>query len=202
MISIIIYALFIYIVGSIPNALWIGKKFRNLDIRTKGSGNLGATNATRYLGKKLGAMVLVLDILKGLIPIFLAKNYFIPKLWSSYNDKLLLSIFIFLAILSHSYSIFLKFTGGKSVAIMVGIYLIVFPKAMFLALVVFILTIIFIKYVALASIFMASSMILFVPVIYGGFYYFVLTLLVAMLITYRHKSNLLRLLNGTETKGI
>lgn len=202
MFSIIIYALFIYIVGSIPNALWIGKKFRNLDIRTKGSGNLGATNATRYLGKKLGAMVLVLDILKGLIPIFLAKNYLIPKLWSNYNDKLLLSIFIFLAILAHSYSVFLKFTGGKSVAIMVGIYLIVFPKAMFLALIVFVLTIIFIKYVALASIFMASSMILFVPVIYGGFYYFVLTVLVAMLITYRHKSNLLRLLNGTETKGI
>lgn len=202
MLSVIIYALFIYILGSIPNALWIGKKFKNLDIRTMGSGNLGATNATRYLGKKLGFFVLSLDILKGFIPIFLAKYYFIPKFWYNFDKDLLLSIFAFLAILSHSYSIFLKFTGGKSVAIMVGIYIIVFPKAIFLSLLVFVLTIIFIRYVALASIFMSASMIIFVIFIYGNIYYIILTILVSLLITYRHKSNLLRLLNGTETKGI
>ena len=127
MIKVICLLIFSYLIGSIPNAFWIGKVFKNIDIRQKGSGNVGATNAARVLGYKYGFMTLVLDVLKGAIPTYIG-----------YKMVANLEIYAAIcAIIGHSYSIFLKFKGGKAVATTVGIFLIISPYSILALLVVF-----------------------------------------------------------------
>lgn len=196
---LIFYAIIVYILASTPNALWIGKMFKGIDLRQKGSGNLGATNASRFLGAKLGLLVLVLDILKGFLPLVLIK----PYLFANYsNYEIYLSIFSFIAVIGHSYSIYLKFSGGKSVAIMLGVYLALFPKILIFGLIVFLLVVYLTDYVALASIFMSISYILFVSLVYKNISYICLTILISLLIIFRHKQNIIRIYNKTEPKHI
>lgn len=189
--KLLFFALIVYLIASIPNALWIGKLFRNVDLRTKGSGNLGATNASRFLGAKLGALVLVLDVLKGFLPIFILK---------SYTTSLEISLLALIAIIGHSYSIYLKFTGGKSVAIMLGVYLALIPYTVIFGLLVFYTTMKITDYVALSSIFMSISFIPLSWFMYLNLYYTLLAFVVSLLIAYRHKSNIQRIINKEEPK--
>lgn len=151
-----------YILGSVPNALWIGKVFKGIDVREHGSKNTGSTNAARVLGAKLGILTLILDISKGLVPTLIAillKVDFFENLTKIENlDYVLVGI---CAILGHVFSIFMNFKGGKAVATTLGVFLVLVPKAILFAAIVFFVVFAIFRYVSLSSIFAAVSLPIF-----------------------------------------
>ena len=200
MITILLMA-FSYILGSVPNALWIGKMFKGIDVREHGSKNTGSTNAARVLGVKLGILTLILDISKGLLPTLIAillKVDFFENLTKISNlDYVLVGI---CAIFGHVFSIFMNFKGGKAVATTLGVFLILVPKAILFAAIVFFVIFAISKYVSLSSILAAISLPIFIYFLYQQIIYVILGILTAILIVVKHKSNIERLKNGTESK--
>ena len=190
-----------YILGSIPNALWIGKVFRGIDIREHGSKNTGSTNAARVLGAKLGILTLMLDISKGAIPValsFFMKADLLENMTGiSSLDPIMVGIF---AIIGHSFSLFMKFKGGKAVATTVGVFTVLVPKALLLAAVVFFVIFAVTRYVSVSSITAAISLPIFIFFLYWDVTYTIFGGIIAILIIVKHKSNIQRLLNGTESK--
>lgn len=203
-----------YLVGSIPFGLVIGR-LKGIDIRQHGSGNIGATNTGRVLGKKYGLLCFALDMLKGFLPVFITGYEF--ELFSSADNQLTpttLSLWLavlILAILGHVFPIWLKFKGGKGVATGLGSILGMYPYLTLPALIAFITFLIILKtfkYVSFASI----SAALLLPVYFIIFTQFndwtltqtypiiICTTIMAILITYLHRTNITRLLNGTENK--
>ena len=190
----IVLMAFAYILGSIPNALWIGKVFKGIDVREHGSKNTGSTNAARVLGAKLGILTLILDISKGAIPVALS---FFMKADLLGSDAIFVGIF---AIIGHSFSVFMKFKGGKAVATTVGVFTVLVPKALLLAAVVFFVIFALTRYVSVSSIIAATSLPIFIFFLYGDIPYTIFGGIIAVLIIVKHKSNIQRLLNGTESK--
>ena len=190
-----------YILGSIPNALWIGKVFRGIDVREYGSKNTGSTNAARVLGAKLGILTLILDISKGAIPVALSFFMKVDLLENmtgiSSLDPIMVGIF---AIIGHSFSLFMKFKGGKAVATTVGVFTVLVPKALLLAAVVFFVIFAVTRYVSVSSITAAISLPIFIFFLYWDVPYTIFGGIIAILIIVKHKSNIQRLLNGTESK--
>ena len=109
-----------YFIGAIPSGVWIGKAFKGIDVRDYGSKNSGATNSYRVLGAKLGVVVLIMDVLKGFIPLYIASHFNLM-----YNDLVILGL---VAILAHTFSCFISFKGGKGVATSLGVFLFLIPK--------------------------------------------------------------------------
>ena len=190
---LLFFVLFIlaYLVGSIPNALWIGKMFKNIDVREFGSGNVGATKATRVLGWKLGVMVLIFDAFKGMIFIIIARKFGLSDIY-----VVLIGL---AAILGHSYSIYLKFKGGKAVATSLGVMLVLIPKVVMILIIVFLLIVIISGYVSLASISVAGLLPILSYIMYNNIIA-LLSLVVGILVIWRHKSNIKNLLEGKEDK--
>lgn len=190
-----------YILGSIPNAVWIGKAFKGIDVREHGSKNAGSTNAARVLGAKLGIFTLVLDISKGAIPVFLTLLLKAQSLENMLGisgiDAVLVGI---CAIVGHSFSIFMKFKGGKAVATTVGVFIVIVPKALLLAAVVFFTVFALTRYVSLSSITGAASLPILVYLLYRDIPYTVFAGIVAFLIIIRHRSNISKLIKGEESK--
>ncbi|WP_068267385.1 glycerol-3-phosphate 1-O-acyltransferase PlsY [Caviibacter abscessus] len=185
--------IFSYVLGSIPNALWIGKLFKRMDIREYGSGNIGSTNAARVLGYGYGVMTLILDVSKGLIPVYIAIKL--------YPQNYILHILVSMgSIIGHSYSIFLKFKGGKAVATSLGVFIILSFKSVLVLIVIFILIVLITGYVSVASMTAASLLFIFVHIFNHNIFYTVFAMFIGLLVIYRHKSNILNLLNGTEAK--
>lgn len=193
---------FCYLCGSIPFGLILAKA-NGLDIREHGSGNIGATNVLRTLGKKWGYACFTLDFLKGLLPvliisIFFNKNY--PEL-ADFATIIALPA----TISGHIFSIFLKFKGGKGVATGAGAVMAICPPAVSLALVIWFICFKMTGYVSLASIIAA----IFVPIIAIALSsaqiidvsqaQLILLTILATLVTYMHRSNIKRLCNGTES---
>ncbi|MBG9691072.1 glycerol-3-phosphate 1-O-acyltransferase PlsY [Lysinibacillus sp. RSDA_15] len=186
-----------YLIGSIPSGLWIGKIFYNTDIREHGSGNLGATNTFRTLGKKAGIVVTVMDVLKGTAAVLLAA---LPIFSDSSIHPLILGL---VAVIGHMFPIFANFRGGKAVATSAGVLLGYSWPLFVLLLIAFLVTLKLTKIVSLTSMIAAL-----VALIYSIVYYFVtgdfaLSILVAFLFTfiiYRHRANIARIKNGTEPK--
>lgn len=183
-----------YLLGSIPSALWIGKIFYNTDIRTKGSGNLGATNTFRTLGAKAGIVVTVLDILKGtaatLIPLYIDTN--IHPL-----------IFGVIAVVGHMFPVFARFKGGKAVATSGGILLGYQWPLFLVAVAVLLITLKITKMVSLSSIILAVVAVIYTTIyaINTGDYLFLAVIIVlASFIIYRHRANIGRIKAGTEPK--
>ena len=199
--STIILIIVAYILGSVPNALWIGKVFKGIDIREHGSKNTGSTNAARVLGAKLGILTLILDISKGEIPVALSlfmKADLLENITGISNlDFIMIGIF---AIVGHSFSIFMKFKGGKAVATTVGVFTVLVPKALLLAAVVFFVIFALTRYVSVSSITAAISLPIFIFFLYGDIPYTVFGGIITILIIVKHKSNIQRLLNGTESR--
>ena len=199
--STIILIIVAYILGSVPNALWIGKVFKGIDIREHGSKNTGSTNAARVLGAKLGILTLILDISKGAIPVALSlfmKADLLENITGISNlDFIMIGIF---AIVGHSFSIFMKFKGGKAVATTVGVFTVLVPKALLLAAVVFFVVFALTRYVSVSSITAAISLPIFIFFLYGDIPYTVFGGIITILIIVKHKSNIQRLLNGTESR--
>ena len=179
----------------------IGKVFKGIDVREHGSKNTGSTNAARVLGAKLGILTLILDISKGLVPTLIAillKVDFFENLTKIENlDYVLVGI---CAILGHVFSIFMNFKGGKAVATTLGVFLVLVPKAILFAAIVFFVVFTIFRYVSLSSIFAAVSLPIFTYFLYQQIIYVILGILIAILIIVKHKSNIERLKNGTESK--
>lgn len=190
---LVLFMVLAYIMGSIPTGVLIGKKIKGIDIREHGSKNTGATNAYRVLGTKLGVIVLVADILKGSIPVLLAKL-------AGIEVRMLLLLGI-LTIIGHTFSFMLKFKGGKGVATSLGVFLILSPKAILLVVVIFIGVVFFSKYISLGSIIAAFSFPILVFVFRRGEWgLLIISILVASYVIYKHKANIKRLLEGNENK--
>lgn len=181
-----------YLSGSFPTGYLVGK-LHNIDITKEGSGNIGGTNALRVMGVGPGIAVAVTDFLKAAIPAYTALNVLELPLW----QVMLVSA---AAIMGHNWSIFIGFQGGKGIACTIGVAAILFPQALLMALVVAVCSIVITKYVSLGSLLLTALMpiILLVqgrPVELVWFAVFVMALA-----TYRHRSNIDRLLKGTENK--
>jgi len=184
-----------YLIGSIPAGLLAGK-LRGIDIRKHGSGNIGATNVVRTLGKGMGISVFVFDFLKGMVPVLLAKQFVGASGWI----PILAAI---LAILGHNYPVWLKFKGGKGIATSAGALAGLLPWALLVAVVVFGLTFALSRYVSVASVATAASL----PITTAILTYrssgltsplLIFTLIIAALAIWRHRANIQRLRAGTE----
>lgn len=179
-----------YLIGSFSFALVIGKLFYKKDIREYGSGNLGATNAYRVLGIKAGVIVAIADILKGTLSCLL------PLILGSTVNPILCGL---LAILGHIFSVFASFKGGKAVATATGVFLFLTPLGVFAGFVVFVLTLMFTKYVSLSS--MLAGIALFIySLIFEDKVIIAISLLISVSIIILHRQNIKRILNGTENK--
>ena len=191
-VSILLITIIGYLLGAISFAVIIARS-KGVDIFKEGSGNPGATNVKRILGKKWGNAVFALDALKG----FTATG--LPLM--IYHDDRLAVIGLIAAILGHSFSVFLKFRGGKGVATTIGGLLAIMCPALLIGLVVWLIIFYTKKVVALASIFFAVSLPLSAYFIYGTedprFY---LGVVLALFIVGRHRSNIIRMFSGKENK--
>ena len=187
------YALiaFGYLVGSIPFGLVIGK-IAGVDVRTSGSGNIGATNVNRLLGKKMGAVTLLADAGKGVLPMFVASWL----LGDSVHN------FVYAtggaAFLGHLYPLYLKLKGGKGVATALGIFLYIQPLAVVFCLALFVCVVKISGYVSLGSLLASALMPALVFFLAGATSAFYLALFVAFLIWIKHHENIGRLLNHEE----
>ena len=191
MLSIVLGATMAYLLGSIPSGLWIGRKFFQIDIRQHGSGNLGATNSFRILGKKAGTIVLLMDLLKGSISVLLLKQMDLHGV-----SPLIIALF---AVIGHTYPLFANFKGGKAVATFAGIILAYQPVLFLIGLVIFILTLATSKMVSFTSMLTISIGVL-LSLYFQDMVLTTIALLADIFIIYRHLTNIQRILKGTEPK--
>ena len=197
----IVVALGAYLLGSIPFG-FLAAKAKGIDIRNVGSGNIGATNAMRVLGKPTGVLVLLLDALKGYaavawLPILVLKF----SNGSTVDPETLRIVAGIFVVLGHNYTCWLKFKGGKGIATTAGVYLALAPWAVLVGLVVFILAVIVTRYVSVGSIAAAVALPVTVWIMtpHNVFLGIVSTALGSLAI-YKHKSNIQRLMAGTENR--
>lgn len=196
----IFIALLGYLLGSIPTGLILTKLVSKTDPRKTGSKNIGATNIFRTAGKTLGILTLAGDVIKGAIPIGVAIKVGVDHEWGLSSDAWI-AIAGLAPFLGHIFSIFLGFKGGKGVATALGVYLMISPLAVLLEIFIFSAIVWKWKFISLGSITCAIIM----PFLIAFFRsdsqsYFVLSVIIAALIIFRHQSNILRLLSGTENK--
>jgi len=196
----IFIALFGYLLGSVPVGLVLAKLFSKVDPRKMGSQNIGATNIFRTVGKALGILTLIGDVLKGAIPIWVAIQWNLTDQWGLSSD-LWIAIAGVSPFLGHVFPLFLGFKGGKGVATALGVYLIISPIAVLIELILFMGIVWRWRFISLGSISCATS----IPILIAFFRsdsqaYFILSVVIAALILYRHQSNISRLLQGTESK--
>ena len=191
MLSIFLGATMAYLLGSIPSGLWIGRKFFQIDIRQHGSGNLGATNSFRILGKKAGTIVLLMDLLKGSISVLLLKQMDLHGI-----SPLIIALF---AVVGHTYPLFANFKGGKAVATFAGVILAYQPVLFLIGLGIFILTLAISKMVSFTSMLTISIGVL-LSLYFQDMVLTTIALLADIFIIYRHRTNVQRILNGTEPK--
>jgi glycerol-3-phosphate acyltransferase PlsY len=202
-ILIVFLSLISYLLGSIPTAIWYGETYHGIDIRLHGSGNAGATNTFRVLGKKAGSIVLFIDSLKGFIATAMAAVLFHFHVIDWQMCVTLKILFGFLAIIGHLLPIFCDFKGGKGVATLLGMVLALHPQAALVSIVVFLIVFYFSHYVSLGSMIASLSfpflMVLGVfgeeipLLIYFGFF-------VSFLVFFTHRKNIVRILNGNENR--
>ncbi len=192
---------FAYLLGSIPTALIISKKYFGIDIRDYGSGNMGATNTFRVLGSKYGTLVMVFDILKGMAAVSLYN--FLPHYLSNELDRTNFMIGLGLAaVLGHVFPLFAQFKGGKGVATLLGMILAVQPVIAISCVGVFLLVLYLTRYVSLSSILGALMLPVSVLWIWNEheIMYRIFALLVAFMVIITHQKNIGRILRGVESR--
>ncbi len=181
-----------YLVGSIPTGLWLGLRIRHVDIREHGSKNIGATNTMRVLGKPLGAAALLGDMAKGLVAVLL-----IARLSDWQHAPLACGL---AAILGHTLSIFLRFRGGKGVATSAGVFLALAPIPTAIALASFIVVVALTRMVSAGSIVAAVVLTIAIFVTPHDHILRGIAIAIAALIVFRHRTNIQRILSGTENR--
>ena len=197
----LVLILIAYLLGSMPSAVWIGKALYGIDVRDYGSGNAGATNTFRVLGKRAGFPVLILDVLKGFFAVKLAwiSGFYLFGTQQYFNFALLLGM---AALIGHIFPVFAGFRGGKGVATLLGILCGIHPQAALLCTLVFIFTLLITHYVSLGSLVAALTFPVVLMFIYNetvpSLNLFAMFICVMVFIT--HQKNIERLLRGEESK--
>jgi glycerol-3-phosphate acyltransferase PlsY len=197
----ILTALAAYLLGSIPTGFLVARA-KGIDIRTVGSGNIGATNAMRVLGKPAGIFVLLLDALKGYAACTWLVSLALKFLTLAPEQVQPLQIIAGIcAVLGHNYTCWLRFKGGKGIATTAGVFLALAPWALLVAFVVFILAVLLTKYVSVGSIAaaIALSVTVWIMTPHNLFLCLVTTAL-GLMAVYKHKANIQRLRAGTENR--
>jgi len=179
-----------YLLGSVPTGLLLGKAY-GIDVRKEGSGNIGATNLYRTVGRKVGILTLIGDCLKGLIPVLVVQFSSLPVDYAAWVGLA--------AFCGHVFSVFLRFKGGKGVATALGVFLALTPLAVGIALAVFVALMLIWRYVSLGSIAAAATMPLVVMLSGDAVLKFV-TVIIAVVVIAKHHENIRRLLAGTESR--
>ena len=189
-----------YLLGSIPTAVWWGKRYYGIDVREFGSGNSGATNTFRVLGKKAGIPVLVIDIFKGTVAVLLA--HFAPFVFDT-NEFVNLELGLGIAVLiGHVFPLFAGFRGGKGVATILGVVICLTPITSLLVLLVFVIVLLSTRYVSLSSMTAGLSFPFFLNIVLKNQNQILLlfSVFVAILLIITHKKNISRLLKKQESK--
>ena len=183
----------VYLIAAIPTGVVLARLMGSEDVRQKGSGNIGATNVYRVAGKLAGVLTLLGDTMKSFLPLLAIKTWLAPT-------PTQLGIASAVAIMGHCYPVYLKFAGGKGVATALGIFLLISPKAVLVALIIFALTVVTTRYISLGSVLAALSAPLLILLFNHPQPIFLATLFIALLVIWRHHSNIQRLLDGTESR--
>ena len=190
---------FAYLLGSIPTSFLMGKLIKGIDIREYGSGNVGATNALRVLGTKIGIITLLIDIGKGFLAIQIGKLLVYEP-----SNLFLIGTGLF-GIIGHIFTIFLKFKGGKGVATSAGVFIALSPLPFAIALVVFVITVWLSKYISLGS--MVAALMFFLVELFvnvrnrfANFELLIFIFLIMVFIFIRHKANIKRIIDGNENR--
>jgi len=204
MAAYIIVAIVAYLIGSISFSVIISKKMAGFDVREKGSGNAGATNMLRSVGKKAAALTLLGDALKGVVAILFAV---IVGVIAKNSDKaLLVQIAGILVVIGHTFPIFFGFKGGKGVATSLGVLLMTNWQIGLICLVFALVLMALTQMVSMGSVGAAilfPVLVLFIKtnfIVTEGSGYFVYSIILAALVAFNHRSNIQRILNGTENK--
>ena len=194
-----LWPLFFYLVGSVPTGFLLGKS-RGLDIRQHGSGNIGATNVWRVMGRNWGLVAFAADFLKGFLPLYLLRKFSFPE-GGSWLVPLLLVFCGLAAIIGHNYTPWLGFKGGKGIATSAGVLAALMPAVLAVALSLWIIATLITRTVSIGSILAAASL---APLAYyfypGAWIYFGLACLAGLLAILRHRANIQRLIAGTESR--
>lgn len=202
--QLIIAVILAYLIGSVPTSVWIGRIFYHVDIRTMGSGNAGATNTIRVLGYKAGIPVLIFDVFKGWLAVYIA-NFF----WTDtgqFPDFIDLKIILAItAVMGHIFPVYVGFKGGKGIATLLGIGIALYPLGALIAVLIFVTTLIITGYVSVSSI-TASITFPIIEIFILGHNEFVslimLAIAVAVFVPITHRKNIKRLIKGEESKFV
>ena len=200
MLAFIVISVAAYLLGSIPTGYLVARA-KGIDIRAVGSGNIGATNVFRILGKPAGILVLVVDGLKG----FAACSWladFVVQPFAVAPDKIECMKIVagICAVLGHNYTCWLKFKGGKGIATSAGVYFALAPLAAGIALGTWMIMFTLSRYVSVASIAAAASLPVAVWLTNDSLFLGIVTTALGLLAIFKHKGNIQRLLNGTERR--
>ena len=197
-----VIAVIAYLIGSINFSVIISQKMAGFDVREKGSGNAGSTNVLRTVGKKAAIITLICDVLKGVISILLAK--LISVIWTELNGALLVQLAGIFAIIGHTFPIFFKFKGGKGVATSLGVLLTTNWQIGLICLVFALVLMALTQMVSVGSIVAAilyPVLTIFITqnyIIPGN--YVISSIILAVLVVFNHRSNVKRIMTGTENK--
>ena len=184
-----------YLLGSVPFGVLVAKAFdRDLDLRKSGSGNIGATNVARTLGKGAGILTLLLDAGKGVAALAVAQNVLDAP---AHPWLALVGGAVFLG---HIFPVYLRFRGGKGVAVALGVVLFLSPETAFVLVVLFGAVLYFTRYVSLSSLCAAVGLPVAMAFLGRSRYYVTLSLLMSFLVIYTHRENIHRLLTGKENR--
>lgn len=199
MLSISVLACLAYLLGSVPSSVWLGRALKGVDLREQGSGNAGATNAIRVLGKPIGSMVLVLDMLKGFLAVNLAHLQSLIEPGS--EQYMMLKIgFGLLAVVGHIFPVFAGFRGGKGVATITGVALAIHPLAALAAMGIYLLVFLITRISALGSLLAVITYPVWILWVFRSEYLTIriFSLVVVALVLITHRSNIRRLVKGKE----
>jgi len=191
--KIVLVIIICYVLGSIPFGYIVGKLFKKMDIREYGSGNIGATNAFRILGPSLASLVVIGDIGKGILSIYLVQ-------YLNIDNLLILTIAGLAVICGHDWSLFLGFKGGKGIATTFGVIFVFNPIISFLGLIVWGVVVIATRYVSLASIFAVISFFILTILFKQPYEYILFSAIILVLGIFNHKENIKRLRLNKERK--
>ncbi len=203
MVAYIIIGIIAYAIGSISFSVILSKKMAGFDVREKGSGNAGSTNVLRTVGKKAAALTLVCDILKGIVAILIA--VIIGNIVSDIDKALLVQIASIAVVVGHTFPIFFGFKGGKGVATSLGVLLLINWQIGLICLVFALVIMVLTRMVSAGSILAAILFPVLTLFIGQDYYvisgnYFIFSVIMALIVAFNHRTNISRILNGTENK--